>query len=123
MEQDMTDVIETAVTAAIEAVAGLAGKVYPLNAPEGVPLPYVVYVSGGTTEDDSLSGWIGSFDTEMEINVLHQSYKGMKTLARKVVEALKGTRGAAVHIREEQPELYEEEIGAYRKIIELRLQH
>ena len=119
----MTDVIETAVTAAIESGAGLAGKVYPLNAPEGAPLPYVVYVSEGTTEDDTLSGWIGSFDTEMEINVLHQSYKGMKTLARKIVEALKSTRGAAVHIREEQPELYKEEIGAYRKIIELRLQH
>ena len=51
----MTDVIETAVTAAIESVAGLAGKVYPLNAPEGAPLPYVVYVSEGTTEDDTLS--------------------------------------------------------------------
>lgn len=120
---DRTWAIEAAVTTAVEAVAGLSGKVYPLNAPEGEPLPYVVYVSAGTTEDDSLSGWIGSFDTDMEINVLHRSYKGMKAMAREVVEALKGIQEAAVHIREDRPELYEEELGAYRKIIELRLQH
>ncbi len=116
-------VIEEEVTAAIETVAGLAGKVYPLNAPERETLPYVVYVPSGTTEDDSLTGWIGSYDTGMEINVLHRSYKGMKTTARAVVEALKKLSGAAVHIREEQPEIYEEEIGAYRKIIDLTLQH
>lgn len=116
-------VIETQVAAAIETVAGLAGKVYPLNAPERETLPYVVYVPSGTTEDDSLTGWLGSYDTEMEINVLHRSYKGMKTTAKAVVEALKKLPGAAVHIREEQPEIYEEEIGAYRKIIDLTLQH
>lgn len=115
--------IEEEVAAAIEKAAGLAGKVYPLNAPEGEAMPFVVYVPSGTTEDDSLTGWLGSFDTGMEINVLHPSYKGMKTTAKAVVEALKGLSGAAVHIREEQPELYEEEIGAYRKIIGLTLQH
>lgn len=116
-------VIEEEVTAAIETVAGLAGKVYPLNAPERAVLPYVVYVPSGTTEDDSLTGWIGSYDAEMEINVLHRSYKGMKTTAWAVVEALKKLSGAAVHIQEEQPEIYEEEIGAYRKIIDLTLQY
>jgi len=115
--------IEAEVTAAIERVAGLAGKVYPLNAPERETLPYVVYVPSGTTEDDSLTGWIGSYDTEIELNILHRSYKGMKATAKAVTEALKGLSGAAVHIREEQPELYEEEIGAYRKIIGLTLQH
>ena len=115
--------IEEEITAAIETVAGLVGKVYPLNAPEMETLPYVVYVPSGTTEDDSLTGWIGSFDTGMEINVLHSSYKEMKTTARAVVEALKKLPEAAVYIREEQPEIYEEEIGAYRKIIDLTLQH
>ncbi len=120
MEKNM---IETAVVQALETIGEIAGKIYPLGAPEKAKLPYVVYVAEGTTEDDSLSGWIGSYDTEMEINILHKSYKGMKNLSFSVVEALKGIREAAVHIDQDQTELLEEEIGAYRKIIRLKLQH
>ena len=115
--------IESNVVAVIETVAGLDGKVYPLTAPEKGSLPYVVYVSSGSTEDDSLSGWISSYDTEMEINILHRTYKAMKALSGSVTEALKRFTGGAVHIEENQPELYEPEIHAYRKIIQLKIQH
>lgn len=115
--------IESDVVEVIETVQDLRGKVYPLNAPENGRLPYVVYVSSGSTEDDSLSGWIGSYDTEMEINVLHRTYKSMKSLAKAVVDALKGISDVTVHIDENQPELYEPEIQAYRKIIQLIIQH
>lgn len=115
--------IEADVAAAIEAVREVRGKVYPLNAPENGSLPYVVYVSSGTTEDDSLTGWIGSYDTDMEINVLHSSYKAMKTLSESVVGALKEFPYGVVYIEENQVELYEPEIQAYRKIIHLQIQH
>ena len=112
MEQRM---IESTVADAIEAVNELDGKVYPLNAPENGELPYVVYVSSGSTEDDTLNGWIGSYDTDMEINVLHRSYKALKLLKR--------ISAGAVYIEENQPELYEPEIEAYRKIINIKIQH
>ena len=116
-------IIESDIVAAIETVDGLIGKVYPLNAPENGVLPYVVYVSSGSTEDDSLAGWIGSYDTDMEINVLHRSYKAMKLLSKSVVQALKRLSAGAVYIEENQPELYEPELEAYRKIINLKIQH
>ena len=115
--------IESDVVAVIETIGELTGKVYPLNAPEDGVLPYVVYVSSGSTEDDTLTGWIGSYDTDMEINVLHRSYKAMKSLSKLVVQALKRISAGAVHIEENQPELYEPEIEAYRKIINLKIQH
>lgn len=114
--------IESTITAAIKTVAALSNRVYPLNAPEGVALPYCVYVSSGTTEDDTLGGWIGSYDTEIEVNLIHSSYKGVKELAQAVTSALKALN-CAVHISENQPEIYEVEIKAYRKIIDIKLQH
>ena len=120
MEQRM---IESTVADAIEAVNELDGKVYPLNAPENGELPYVVYVSSGSTEDDKLNGWIGSYDTDMEINVLHRSYKALKLLSKAVVQSLKRISAGAVYIEENQPELYEPEIEAYRKIINIKIQH
>lgn len=114
--------IEATVAAAIKTVAALSNRVYPLNAPEGVAMPYCVYVSSGTTEDDTLGGWIGSYDTTIEINLIHSTYKGVKELAQAVTAALKALN-CAVHISENQPEIYEHEINAYRKIIEIKLQH
>lgn len=115
--------IETVVKNAIERVPALSGCVYPLNAPENGKPPFCVYVSHGSTETDSLGGWIGSFDSEMEINVIHQSYKGMKNLSAAVVDELKKISDASMTISEESPEIYEHEIGAYRKIINIRMMY
>lgn len=115
--------IESVVVKAIELVPGLNAKVYPLFAPEKTKLPLVVYVSSGTTEDDSLGGWIGSYETRMEINVLHQSYKSMKELSEKVVEAIKGIKEAAVYIDEDRPECFYSDANAYMKTINIRLNH
>lgn len=115
--------IESVVVKAIESVPGLKSKVYPVFAPEGVRLPVIVYVSGGTTEDDSLGGWLGSYETKIEINVLHHSYKAMKELAEMVVTALKGITEATLYIDEEQPERFFAEVNAYWKVIHIRLNH
>lgn len=115
--------IEQLVVSAINTVPALSGKVFPLNAKEGVDPPFCVYVSSGATEDDSLGGWIGSHEAAVEINVLDKTYKSMKALSEAVVIALKTIRQATVYIEENQPELYEHEIGAYRKIINLQLQY
>lgn len=113
--------IESAIVAALETIQELSGKVYPLNAPEHTQLPFCVYVTSGTNEDDSLGGWIGSYETGMEINIIHKTYASMKALSAKVVDKLKQMDSATVFIEENQPEIFEREIGAYRKIINLRI--
>ena len=115
--------IESVVVKAIESVPELNARVYPLVAPEKARLPLVVYVSSGTTEDDSLGGWIGSYETRMEINVLHQSYKAMKELSDKVVGALKEIKEAAVYIEEDRPEQFYYQVNAYVKVINIRLNY
>lgn len=113
--------IEVDVVKAIESVPALKGNVYPLNAKEGCALPFCVYVSSGANEDDALDGWIGSYEASIEINVVHKTYTLMKELARLVVDQLKRMSIATVFIDENQPEIYEPEIHAYRKIINLKL--
>lgn len=113
--------IESDVVTAIETVPDLSGKVYPLFVPKSETLPFCVYASSGTTETDALGGWIGSYDTSIEVNLLHESYKGMKNLALAVTNAIKAISTASVSIEENQPEIYEPEIGAYRKVINLKL--
>lgn len=113
--------IEADVVKAIENVPALKGKVYPLNAREGCSFPFCVYVSCGANEDDALNGWIGSYETNMEINVVNETYAQMKELAFRVVAKLKQITVATVYIDENQPEIYEPEINAYRKIINLKL--
>lgn len=115
--------IESVVVKAIESVPELNARVYPLFAPEKARLPLVVYVSSGTTEDDSLGGWIESYETRMEIDVLHQSYKAMKELSEKVVDAIKGIKEATVYIDEDQPERFYSEVNAYMKAINIRLNY
>ena len=113
--------IEAAVVKAIENVPALKGNVYPLNAQEGCSLPFCVYVSCGANEDDALDGWIGSYEVNMEINVVHKTYAQTKNLTCLVVAELKRITSATVYIDENQPEIYEPEIHAYRKIINVKL--
>lgn len=113
--------IEQDVVKAIEHVSELVGKVHPLFVPKSEILPFCVYVSDGTEEDDALSGWIGSYETNMEIHIIHSSYASLKSLTALVVNELKQIDTATVYIEENQLETYESEINAYRKVISLKL--
>lgn len=120
--------VESAIVAKLNTIALLTGKVYPLNAKEGVTFPYCVYVVTADEEADSLGGWIGNYDKEIEINVIAGSYSAMKSVSSSVVAVLKELNAAtyggvtfqAVYIDSNQPEIYETEIGGYRKIINLK---
>lgn len=115
--------IESELVAALEVVPALKGKVYPLTAPEREQPPYAFYISNGSTEDDSLGGWIGSYETTVELHLIHSSYKALKKLAREAADALKGMTAASLTIEENSPELHEREIRAFRKIITVRMMH
>lgn len=114
--------IEERLKQTIERVDELTNKVFPIQPEKGVPLPFCVYVSTGAIPDDSLGGFMESQSARVEINILHTSYRRMKGLADKVVGALKGIDYATVYFDSFQPEVYEAEIKAYRKIVYIKLQ-
>lgn len=120
MEQKL---IETVIVKAVEQVPELSGKVFPLNAPEKECTPFCVYVTRAATEADSLGGWLGNYDAEIELNILHQTYKEMKKLSSDVVEQLKNVEEATITISEDAPEIFEQDIQAYRKIISINLMY
>lgn len=117
------EMIEAVVARYLKSIPEVSQKVYPLGAPENATLPFLVYISDGATEDDSLSGWIGSFNSEMEVNVLHSSYKAMKRLTAQVVSKLKTVTEVSLTISEEAPEVYESQIQAYRKAIHIKIMY
>lgn len=114
--------IEERLTETLDRVDELENKVFPIQPEKGVPLPFCVYVSTGAAPDDSLGGFMPSQSARVEINLLHTSYRRMKRLADEVVKALKDIDYATVYFDNFQPEVYESEIKAYRKIIYIKLQ-
>ncbi|MHC1696453.1 MAG: DUF3168 domain-containing protein [Eubacteriales bacterium] len=123
--------IEDVLKETLETVAGLSGQVYPLNAPEDNPAPYLTYLQSSGEEYDALDDWTGLYKGSYELNVLHRSYKEMKQLAALVIAKLKTLQGTtiseilvqSVSIDENSPELYETQIKLYRKIINITIQY
>lgn len=113
--------IEEEVVRAVERVPELAGKVYPLFVPKDVPMPFLVYVSDGGEEADALDGWLGSYETRMELHIVHSSYAALKKLTAAVMEEVKAIDTATVFIEDSPLEVYESEIDAYRKAVCLKL--
>lgn len=114
--------IEERLTETLNSVDELGGKVFPIQPDKGISLPFCVYVSTGAVPDDSLGGFMTSQSARVEINLLHTSYRRMKRLAALAVEALKRIDYATVYFDSFQPEVYESEIKAYRKIIYIKCQ-
>lgn len=120
---------ETAMRTELITVIGLSNKVFPLNAPEGTSLPYLVYVSDGGVEAKSHDGYLDFTDLRCELNIVHSSYANMKSIVGLVIDKLKTFQGATIgsevfiqDITYEAPvELYEAEIEAYRTVLNIEV--
>lgn len=121
--------IEVALVAELSKIAGLAGKVHPLNAPESEVPPYLVYAKRSGQDRKTLGGYDTGqkFDT-IYLDVYQSSYKNMKALAKTVTDTLKGFNDSdigdgSVHVQEvtvnDTIELFESAVYLYRAAIEL----
>lgn len=121
--------IEAILCAQLESVAGLSGKVFPCSAKEGTKAPYLVYLQTGGSTYEALDGYMDLNQKSFELNVVHTSYKNMKSLAELVISKLKGMQGCTISgtliqklsIDENSPELYESEVNFFRKIINIKI--
>ncbi|ALC92062.1 hypothetical protein AM500_21385 [Bacillus sp. FJAT-18017] len=118
---------EEALTAELSSLPGLADKVYPLNAPEGTPAPYIIYVSSEGLQDKSLKGYHSSKEVPCEINIFTDSYAGLKDLTQQVITKLVSFQSRNIghsgpfiqNFTYEKPvELYENQVSLYRCLIE-----
>jgi hypothetical protein len=120
---------EQALTAELESISGLGGKVFPLNATEGTKPPYLIYVTSEGLRDKTLDGYLESREIDYELNILSATYTGLKPLITEVISKILsfqsrviGTNGPYVqNVTYEEPvELYEAQVNWYRCNIQIR---
>lgn len=114
-----------------QELLSIISKIYPLTAPEGTLVPYLIYTSSEGTYDKDLNGFLDSKEVSCELDIIDSSYSGMKSISKQVVDKLKsfeqrtvGTNGLYIQeftFDDDSPELYENEVNMYRKIISFRV--
>jgi hypothetical protein len=77
---------EKALTEELEKV--LPDAVYPLVAPEGTPLPFIVYASSYGDRDLTLDGYQINKEIEVSVQVVASSYFEMKQYTNTMIDAL-----------------------------------
>lgn len=124
---------EKSLTEELYTVSGLSKRVFPINAPESFKPPYVAYISSEGVNNKTLDGFLSSREVALEVNVICTDYDSLKTLCPGVILCLQsflrrtiGTT-APVFVKDieflsDPVELYEQEIKAYRCVIEMKVQ-
>jgi hypothetical protein len=122
-------VVEEILTAQLKTITGLTSTVWALTAPEKPTAPFLIYKQQSGEEFEILNGFTGCNRSTYELNIMNTTYRTTKTLAALVIAKLKTMQGAtysgtliqAVFFDENSPEIWEEEIKLYRKIINVTI--
>lgn len=69
-------------------------RVYPLLAPQGTPLPLVVYQRTSTERPQALVGNVGNPVVTLQVTTYGTSYTAVKNIARMIRLAVDGRTGA-----------------------------
>lgn len=81
------------------SVSSLIGsRVYPLIAPQGTPLPLVVYQRTGVDRTQSLAGNVGNPVVTLQLTTYGTSYTSVKSIARAVRLAVDGWTGTTAGV-------------------------
>lgn len=79
---------EQALTFELQAITGLAGKVFPQKAEEDTKPPFVVYISSEGERIMTLSGPSDMTELTCEIHVVAESYENLKVLTKAVIDRI-----------------------------------
>lgn len=123
--------LEESLTEEIHSITELTDNVFPLNAPENYPTPYLTYLSSEGVNDKSLSGFMSSKSVEVELRLVCDKYSQLKAISSEVVQHLQSFIGRAIGVTapvliqdimlEEPVELWDSQINKHRCIIEFKL--
>lgn len=94
------------------AVSSLIGsRVFPLVAPQGTPLPLVVYQRTGVERPQSLSGNVGNPVVTLQLTTYGTSYTAVKNIARQIRLAVDGWTGTTASVTIQRTTLVTEADG------------
>lgn len=122
---------ENMILTVLEPIAGLKGKVYPMEALKNATAPFVFYRQTAEEEDDDLDGRNGLHTATFEIHCVARSYAALVSLSGSVRQALQYTQGRIyagllierVKVRQASPDLYEREVNMMRRAYTLQLDY
>ena len=89
----------------------IGSRVYPLIAPQGTPLPLVVYQRTAVERPQSLSGNVGNPLVTLQLTTYGTSYTSVKTIARAVRIAIDGWTGTTASVTLQRSTLLTEADG------------
>lgn len=94
------------------AVSSLIGaRVFPMVAPQGTPLPLVVYQRTGVDRPQSLAGNVGNPVVTLQLTTYGTSYTNVKQIARAVRLAVDGWTGTTASVTIQRTTLLTEADG------------
>jgi len=108
----------------VEALVG--DRIYPVEAPKGATLPYIVYSMITEPQDLDLSGAAGLAWPRMQLDCYGRPYKTAKDVAQRAVLALHGFTGTAAGVliqftqTTKGPDGFSEAPNSFRKIVEVQ---
>ncbi len=122
---------EQAILKALEPIAEISGKVYPLEGLKNATAPFVFYLRLTDEEEETLDGPTGLQSGTFEVNCVAQNYAQLISLAGSVRSALQGMQGTTYDgllieratIRQTSPDLKEREVNLYRRMYVLQLNY
>jgi len=123
---------EEGLTAELSAVAGLAGRVFPITAQQGVQVPYLTYNLGGNERLQYLGGHDGLVQSQYQLDLYHSSYANLKAIKKAVIASIKSyvqrnIGGSGPYIQQveilNEFETYEESVKLFRGIIEFAVHY
>lgn len=121
---------EAALTMELKTIPDVQNRVYPLNAPENAPSPYIIYTSSeGARTNTVTDGYLSDRMVQGEINIVAPKYAIMKQVTRKVIDLLIGMNQRKIGVDgpyinemtyEEPTELFEHQVSMFRCVIGFR---
>ena len=94
------------------AVSSLIGtRVFPLIAPQGTPLPLVVYQRTAVDRPQSLTGNVGNPVVTLQLTTYGTSYTSVKNIARQIRLAVDGWTGTTASVTIQRTTLVTEADG------------
>lgn len=93
MADAVQDALRTILLADAPVLAVVSTKIWPMIAPQGSAMPYIVYSRIGTDHIEVLAGSAGLARATFQIDCWSDSFDTVRDLANKVRIALQGVQG------------------------------
>lgn len=121
---------EQALVHELSSITALNGKVFPMTASENTNPPFCLYVSSEGEKIQTLGGYVDGKELNCTIHVVSQTYDGLKSLIKQVLDKVSSFFGRAIGINgpivksfhyTEPTETFDEELDIHSSTFDIKV--